>query len=43
MTLSIFDKFGLSKYGDTWKAAGTIQLMPSGDLDDYIELSTTSN
>jgi len=43
MGLSLFDKFGLSEFGESWRAAGTITLMPSGDISDYLSLSTTSN
>jgi len=42
MSVEVF-KQGLELFADAWQAPGSIDLKTTGDLDDYITLSTTSN
>ena len=42
MAVEIF-KQGLEIFADQWQAPGTITFFSSGDLDDYITISTTSD
>jgi len=42
MSIELFAT-GLELFADKWQAPGVIDLKPSGDLSDYLELKTTSN